>query len=126
MYLAIKTNEADATVGIVGEAEYLETWHAHRSLSVTILEKIEQQLRAADVQWDDIKGVIVYSGPGSFTGLRIGITIANTIAYAQSIPIVGVTGDDWIADGKKRIVADPQTIVMPEYGQAPHITQQRK
>ena len=70
-----------------------------------------------------IKGLAVFTGPGSFTGLRIGITTMNTIAYALDIPIVGTTGDDWLADGLARLRAgENDRIVTPHYGKPPNIT----
>jgi tRNA threonylcarbamoyladenosine biosynthesis protein TsaB len=36
----------------------------------------------------DIEGVVCFKGPGSFTGLRIGLTVGNALAYAQNIPVV--------------------------------------
>jgi tRNA threonylcarbamoyladenosine biosynthesis protein TsaB len=69
----------------------------------------------------------VFQGPGSFTGLRIGITVANAIAYAQSVPIVGTRGEHWMADGIKRLQSGQNdTRVMPYYGADPNITKPGK
>jgi tRNA threonylcarbamoyladenosine biosynthesis protein TsaB len=84
-------------------------------------------LKNHDASWDDLDGLVVFHGPGSFTGLRIGITVMNTIAYAQSIPIVGVSGDDWAEQGMKLLHSGQgQEIVLPEYGADAHITKPRK
>ncbi|MGL4972224.1 MAG: tRNA (adenosine(37)-N6)-threonylcarbamoyltransferase complex dimerization subunit type 1 TsaB [Culicoidibacterales bacterium] len=44
-------------------------------------------------QWtlDDITEIIVTQGPGSYTGIRIGVTLAKTLAYAKNLPLVGVS-----------------------------------
>jgi tRNA threonylcarbamoyladenosine biosynthesis protein TsaB len=42
-----------------------------------------------------ISGIGVMKGPGSFTGLRIGLTVVNTLADSLNIPIVGAMGDNW-------------------------------
>lgn len=71
--------------------------------------------------------MFVYKGPGSFTGLRIGITVFNTLAYANTWPIVGVTGDDWRQLGVKRLEnKENDEIVLPEYGGEANITTPRK
>ena len=75
----------------------------------------------------NVSSLIVFKGPGSFTGLRIGITVANAIAYAQNIPIVGTTGENWRGDGLKKLSGGKNDkIVMPEYGAEPNITKSRK
>lgn len=69
----------------------------------------------------------MFRGPGSFTGLRIGLTVANTIASAQSLPIVGATGDEWQQQSIDRLSrGESDTIVLPEYGSGARITKPRK
>ena len=58
--------------------------------SETLVVNIEEVMRLADVKRKDLSAVAVSLGPGSFTGLRIGLAAAKAIAYALSIPLVGV------------------------------------
>ncbi len=51
---------------------------------------IEQALARAAVEWRDVDGLAVSIGPGSFTGLRIGLSLAKGIAYAGNLPIAAV------------------------------------
>ena len=60
--------------------------HAER-----LLEQIDDVLRGAGCTAADLGGIAVSSGPGSFTGLRIGMSVAKGLAYAGSIPLVGVS-----------------------------------
>jgi tRNA threonylcarbamoyladenosine biosynthesis protein TsaB len=78
-----------------------------------------------------LKGIMVVKGPGSFTGLRIGITVANTMAFVLKIPVVGVAAGElkaMAAGGIKKIKGsidgrlNQNSYVMPEYGAEPRIT----
>lgn len=110
-----------------GDWRYDTNWEAGRGLSKGLLKFIEDEITFQQKQWSDITGLVVYQGPGSFTGLRIGITVMNTLAYANSWPIVGVTGEDWRTLGVERLeLGQNDTIVLPEYGAEAHITTPRK
>lgn len=102
-------------------------WQAHRALADTIHVQLQNLLEKNGAQLENIEGLIAFQGPGSFTGLRIGLTVANTVAYGLKIPIVGTDGDGWFAYGLERLVrGDDDQQVMPEYGAPVHITQQKK
>lgn len=58
--------------------------------SETLVVNIEEVMRLADVKREELSAVAVSLGPGSFTGLRIGLAAAKAMAYALSIPLVGV------------------------------------
>ncbi len=88
---------------------------------------MHEQLAVQQNDWPDVSGIIVFEGPGSFTGLRIGITVANTLAYGQGVPIVGAQGEDWIAKGLAQLAAGHNdTQVLPHYGAEAHITKPKK
>lgn len=72
-------------------------------------------------------GLIFYAGPGSFTGLRIGAAVINSLAYAWQVPVVASNGAAWQLSGARRLAAgDNDHNVLPEYGAEAHITQPRK
>lgn len=99
-------------------------WEAHRTLAETLHQKIEAVLNEAGVGLNNLNRIIVFRGPGSFTGLRIGISVANALGYALNIPVVGAEGDDWLRTDAGNI--DRFVPQMPVYGSDPHITQQKK
>jgi len=128
LILTIRTDKPEAEVGLYDDQTQLayQTWPAHRELSDTLHKKIKDMLASCNKDFKDIAGIVCYKGPGSFTGLRIGITVADTFAYGLSIPIVA-TADDWIEKGIKRLLAgENDRIALPHYGAPVHITQQRK
>lgn len=123
-------NSAAMTVycALVESGETYEySWEANRSLAHDMLAYLRDRLDEHGRTFDDITGIGVFRGPGSYTGLRIGLTVLNTLANARQIPIVGVTGDAWTDQALKRLDAGrDDKIVLPEYGGEARVTQPRK
>lgn len=110
-----------------GDWRYETTWQADRELAKGLLAFLQSQLEGQGKKWQNLTGLGAFKGPGSFTGLRIGITVLNTVSYAQGIPIVGEMGDDWQEKAVKRLLAgESDQVVLPEYGGEANITQPRK
>lgn len=130
MILILKTGTEENLLELrdTGEdVKFSETWPASKLLSEELPGKIEDALRGLNLMFDDVSGVVVFKGPGSYTGLRIGITVVNAIADQVGTPIVGTTGDRWIEDGLKRLEAgENDQIVLPKYGGEANITKQKK
>ncbi len=129
MILTLRTDKPEAELGLYDGQTQLAyvTWEAHRALAETLHSKVQALLHEQGVALQDLTAVVVYQGPGSFTGLRIGISVANTLAYALDIPVVGTSGDEWRAQGIANAANAPHgQYVLPEYGAPVHITQQKK
>jgi tRNA threonylcarbamoyladenosine biosynthesis protein TsaB len=125
MILTLRTDNPDAEIGLYEAEKQLSyhKWHADRSLAKDLLKVIQGQLQAQKADWQDISGIVVFQGPGSFTGLRIGLTVANTLAYAQDLPIVASEGDDWLKNGLDRLKnGQNDKLALPHYGAEAHIT----
>jgi tRNA threonylcarbamoyladenosine biosynthesis protein TsaB len=129
LVLTIRTDNPDAEVGLFKDGKKLayETWPAHRELSTTLHRKIEDLLKGGGKALQDLNGIVCFQGPGSFTGLRIGLTVADTLAYSLQLPIVAAMEDDWIQTGLDRLKAgEDDRIALPHYGAPVHITPQKK
>ena len=129
LILTIRTDKPDAELGLYDDDTQLDyiSWTAHRELAETIQQRIDQLLQKNGKELSDLRGIVAFQGPGSFTGLRIGLTVANALAYGLHIPIIATSSEDWIKLGLLAVKAGKdQHIVLPEYGAAPHITQQKK
>ncbi len=128
MILLLDTSTPVCKLSLVdGDWRYDDQWQADRELAKGLLGYLHEQLQKNGKDWADISAVGAFQGPGSFTGLRIGLTVLNTLADAQAIPIVGATGDDWQAEALARLAAgDDDRIVLPFYGREANITQPRK
>jgi tRNA threonylcarbamoyladenosine biosynthesis protein TsaB len=127
--LTIRTDQPESEIGLFENTAQLGyvVWQAHRSLGITIHLKIAEVLAGSDRVLQDVQGVVVFQGPGSFTGLRIGLTVANTLAGALSVPIVGGKNPGWLESGIAALLAGQSDIcVMPDYGSEVHITSPTK
>lgn len=127
--LSIRTDKPQAEIGLFADNDQLDytVWQADRELSLTILSKIRDLLSQNSIDFKDLAGIVGFKGPGSFTGLRIGLTVANTLAYGLNIPIVGSSAEDWIQDGIRRLENhENDKVVLPGYGRAPHITKSKR
>lgn len=82
-------------------------------LAEQLLEYIHDRLADNHFTWQDITEITFMSGPGSFTGLRIGASIVNTLAHELQIPLFD-------HHGKKH------KIIIPEYGKPANISAPRK
>ncbi len=98
-----------------------------RQMSRQILEFIKTSLDQLGLNWTDLNGIIVFRGEGGYTSLRIGITVANTLANGLNIAIVGQTGQNWLEEGRVRL-NDGQNdqIVLPLYKNPAVITKPKK
>ncbi|MBC7581839.1 tRNA (adenosine(37)-N6)-threonylcarbamoyltransferase complex dimerization subunit type 1 TsaB [Aeromicrobium sp.] len=129
LIITIRTDKPEAEIGLYSNSEQLayHTWEAHRQLAETLHMTLEQLLKDNYRNLHDIEGIVAFKGPGSFTGLRIGITVANALAYSLSIPIVSNEDPEWLQAGITRLLCgETESIAMPEYGALPHITAQKK
>jgi tRNA threonylcarbamoyladenosine biosynthesis protein TsaB len=112
---------------IDGDWRYDDEWQADRTLAKYLLKYLSEQLQKNGKTFNDISGIGVFEGPGSFTGLRIGLTVLNTIANSQRIPIVGAQGESWQQTALARLRNNENDeMVLPFYGSEAHITKPRK
>jgi tRNA threonylcarbamoyladenosine biosynthesis protein TsaB len=81
-----------------GDVDGVSTWPAGHRHGETLLPSIGRFLGEQNIRRSRLSGVIVGTGPGAFTGLRVGIATAKGIAHGLGIPVVGVsTGEALIA-----------------------------
>lgn len=90
--LALETATLVSGVALATESALLAEWKLEttKTHSELLLPHIEMLLQAAQVEKQQLQAVAVSLGPGSFTGLRIGLATAKALAYALGIPLIGV------------------------------------
>jgi tRNA threonylcarbamoyladenosine biosynthesis protein TsaB len=103
------------------------SWESDRTLAKWLLGYLDKILKEHDKTWTDISAIGVFEGPGSFTGIRIGLTVMNTIADSQKIPIVGARGEKWQDEVLAKLqVGKNEKIVLPFYDRGANITKPKK
>ena len=93
MQLAIDTSTDTASLALVHGSQLLAelTWHCGQNHTVELLPQLTHLLNQTKINLHSINCIIVARGPGSFNGLRVGISTAKGLAFSLGIPIVGIS-----------------------------------
>lgn len=93
MYLAIDTSTSWTGVALAEEKELIAeiSWLTEQNQSVELLPNLVNILRQVKREISGVKGLCVAHGPGSFNGLRVGLSTAKGLAYGLNIPLVGIS-----------------------------------
>ncbi len=93
MILAIESASTDPSVAVTeadGEPLVVDGWSGGRGQAQELLPRLLAAVERAGRRLDDTTAVAVGIGPGSFTGLRVGMSLAKGIAFGLGVPIVGI------------------------------------
>jgi len=102
--LAIDTSNYALGVALLEENQVLGEYitNLKKNHSVRIMPAIETLMSDCERVPSDLTKIVVAKGPGSYTGVRIGVTIAKTLAWTLNIPLVGVSSLEILAAGTGR------------------------
>ena len=92
--LAIDTSTKYAGVALLnkdGQLVQLLQWRSQQNHSVELLPTIEAALHRQGATIQDVTGIAIAVGPGSFSALRVGLSVAKGLAWARGLPLVAVT-----------------------------------
>jgi tRNA threonylcarbamoyladenosine biosynthesis protein TsaB len=101
LILSIETSENTCSVALGNEYELLGTLEitdgkSHASMLTVLIEKL---LIKKEINFSELKAVAVSKGPGSYTGLRIGVSVAKGICYALNIPLISINTLQIMSEG---------------------------
>lgn len=88
-------------------------WQSNRDLALNLLGFIRDKLSENGKTWEEVTKITFFSGPGSFTGLRIGAAVVNALSHDLSIPLFNHHGEQ-------------KDIILPDYGRPANITAPKK
>ncbi len=93
MQLAIDTSTDTASLALVRDRLVLAelTWRCGQNHTRQLMPNLEHLLHQLELSPSEITGIIVARGPGSFNGLRVGISAAKGLAFSLGVPIVGIS-----------------------------------
>ena len=114
MLLAIDTSTRNVGIAVYDGVQVLsETiWASQDFHTVELAPAIAEILSRARLQIQDLKLLAVATGPGSFTGLRIGLAVAKGIALASHLPMIGIPTLDIVAESQPISVGIPLAAVL--------------
>jgi tRNA threonylcarbamoyladenosine biosynthesis protein TsaB len=99
LLLSLDTSTSTASVALFdGQRVWSETtWLAGREHSTRLLVEVEIALERVGKRTEDLTGLVVARGPGSFTGVRVALSVAKGIAAGRGIPVWGINSLDVLA-----------------------------
>lgn len=131
MILIINTaDQKEVFIGLAdkGELAVQKKFQAQYRQAEKLLLEVDKLIQKQGIKLEKLKSIVVVSGPGPFTALRIGVVTANTLAWALKIPVAGVKLAEFDNIGelikiseKKIKQAKVGAIVEPAYGKEPNI-----
>lgn len=77
-----------------------QTWHTANNHTIELAPSIQAMLERCELRFKDLDALAVSIGPGSYSGLRVGVSLAKGLASAYSLPLVGVSTLDTTAAGQ--------------------------
>lgn len=99
IWLGIDTANSPLSVALVEDGRIIceQNSTLSRTHSIQAMPAIERLLSEASLRPADLEAIAVSEGPGSYTGVRIGVTLAKTLAWTLQIPLVGVSSLEVVA-----------------------------
>mgnify|MGYP000514368107 CR=1 FL=1 len=138
MYLYLNTTSPEkivlALLNKQSEILQFKNIYAKYKHSEKLLANIYKIFKDGGYKTSQLAGVLVVSGPGSFTALRIGVATVNALAWSLNIPILSISNKNNLDDKKlldknfKKILNKTKFTqqVLPKYGKQPNITFSKK
>lgn len=108
MILAIDTSTDTISIAVYKPSLgvlFEQSWVSGREQTTQLLPSVQRALAAVSVNVRDLTGIAVATGPGSYSGVRIGLSTAKTLAYSLGIPIWGIPSLDALAYAQVAVTA---------------------
>lgn len=110
LILAVDTSAKSVSCALAKDGRVLGSFYANTGLthSQTLMPMIENLLRISDCTIADLDAVAVNAGPGSFTGVRIGVSAVKGLAFTHNLPCISVSTLESMAEN---VAVDDNTVI---------------
>ncbi|MCP4551520.1 MAG: tRNA (adenosine(37)-N6)-threonylcarbamoyltransferase complex dimerization subunit type 1 TsaB [Bacteroidetes bacterium] len=113
--LLLETATGVCSVALADQGELISlketsTANSHSSLLTTFIDEI---LKENDLQYSDLDAIVVSKGPGSYTGLRIGISSAKGLCFSLDKPLIAINTLQSMAYGIHKMIQDENFLICP-------------
>lgn len=98
--LAIDTSGPSGSLALQGEEVHWNKKAVHSEIATV---KLEELLEKTNLDLSDLSAIMVNAGPGSFTGIRVGINLARTLSYSLKIPICSLNSLELLAFARAKV-----------------------
>ena len=100
-YLFINSATANLVVAIINEGKiaYIYDNNDGNDTSSKMMPVLDEAFKKSELKPKDIDKIFVVTGPGSFTGIRVGLTVAKVMAYSLNIPIIPISSLEVMVSG---------------------------
>ncbi|MDB5052192.1 MAG: hypothetical protein JWM44_242 [Bacilli bacterium] len=113
--LAIDTSTAAMSIAVLENGRLLRESHIHaeRNHSVFLMPMMEELLLSLNMRFADLSAFAVGVGPGSYTGVRIGVTAVKTLAWALKLPVIAISSLEAMALGAAMAAKSEESWFVP-------------
>jgi len=130
-FLYLDTSNPSATKLVLfddeGKILLNDSWQSERNQTEELLERLDAALKKVKIYKDEFDVIFVNPGPGSYTGLRVGITTANLLAFSLNKPIFAARNENEALAKGKNLGRDISFLgfISPNYPNPPKITEKK-
>ena len=125
MRLFIHANDLhEHTLGLIEDAQFL-VQESFTAPPEQLLASVDALLNTQTVQLENLEGLVVVQGPGSFTAIRTAVALANTLAFVHGLVLFPIVLPDEVDEATILTLAqaaEPVDVVLPHYDRPPNIT----
>ena len=99
LFVNSATTNLEVAILIDGKITYLYDENVGQNTSSKLMPTVEEAFKKSNIKPRDIDKVFVVNGPGSFTGIRVGLTVCKTLSWTLKIPVVPISSLEVMASG---------------------------
>ena len=118
LILCIETSTTSCSIALAKNGQVVALKENNEGLNHSVLAApyVEEILKEYNIEVEDLDAVAVSMGPGSYTGLRIGVSLAKGLCYGANIPLISIPTLQALTINAAAKVNDPEALYIPSSG----------